>query len=154
MSDLGLSDDERRTLAAVLDEIIPPEEGGRLPGAGVLLDGGDLAGTLRSLPGLSDAITSGIAALNVAAHAHGADGFAALSRDERRAVLHDVGAADAGLLPSLMFLAYATYYRDRRVLETLGFEARPPHPKGYEVPENDLSLIEPVRRRGRLYREC
>jgi hypothetical protein len=33
-------------------------------------------------------------------------------------------------------------------------EARPPHPKGYEMAPHDLSLLDPVRRREKLYRDC
>jgi hypothetical protein len=40
-----------------------------------------------------------------------------------------------------------------RVLEALDLEPRPPHPEGYATVEGDLSLLEPVRRRGRKYRE-
>jgi hypothetical protein len=45
------------------------------------------------------------------------------------------------------------YYQDDRVLQAIGMEARPPFPKGYEVPSGDLSLLDPVRARGRVYRE-
>jgi hypothetical protein len=161
MRDIGFSDDELRTLVAVLDEIIPAGEGGAaasLPGAGILVDGGDLGVTLRAMPGLEPAIRAGLAAVATAAAARPAGasggGFAALPREERLAVLDEVGAADPGFVSSATFLAYATYYRDRRVLEAIGFEPRPPHPKGYEMAPCDVSLTEPVRRRGRMYREC
>ena len=44
-------------------------------------------------------------------------------------------------------------YRDDRVLRSLGMEPRPPFPKGFEVEQGDWSLLEPVKRRGKLYRE-
>lgn len=153
--DLAMSDDEVSTLAAILDEIIPPAGDGRLPGAGVLVAGGDLPGTLGSIPGLEPAIRQGIAAVAAATHDRGQDrAFPELTREERLEVMAVVGEKDPGFLPSLMFLAFATYYRDRRVLEGLGFEARPPHPKGYEMAPGDLTLVGPVRRRGRMYREA
>ena len=46
------------------------------------------------------------------------------------------------------------YYQDDRVLAAIGLEARPPFPKGYDVPAGDLSLLEPVRRRGSIVREA
>lgn len=49
-------------------------------------------------------------------------------------------------------LVLRTYYRDDRVLRSIGMEARPPFPKGYEVDEGDWSLLEPVRARGSVYR--
>ncbi|MEL0323231.1 MAG: hypothetical protein VXA00_02580, partial [Rhodospirillales bacterium] len=44
------------------------------------------------------------------------------------------------------------YYRDDRVMTSLGMELRAPHPKGYEVATGDWSLLEPVRRRQSFYR--
>ena len=46
------------------------------------------------------------------------------------------------------------YYQNDRVLEAIGVGARPPFPEGYQVPSGDLSLLEPVRGRGRIYREA
>ena len=46
------------------------------------------------------------------------------------------------------------YYRDDRVMRSLGMELRPPHPQGFAVEEGDWSLLEPVKRRGRIYREA
>ena len=36
MSEVTFSDEQRRTLTALLDEIVPPSEDGRLPGAGAI----------------------------------------------------------------------------------------------------------------------
>jgi hypothetical protein len=40
------------------------------------------------------------------------------------------------------------YYRDDRVLRSLGIELRAPFPKGHVLPEGDWSLLDPVRARG------
>jgi hypothetical protein len=69
-------------------------------------------------------------------------------------VLNEVSAVDAGLVPSLMFVAYTTYYLEDRVIAALGLEARPPHPKGFVMGPSDPSLLAPVRARGKLYRDC
>jgi hypothetical protein len=37
------------------------------------------------------------------------------------------------------------YYRDDRVMRSLGVEPRPPFPKGFEVEQGDWSLLDPVR---------
>ena len=57
-------------------------------------------------------------------------------------------------LPSLTFHAYVAYYQDGRVALALGLEDRPPYPQGYDMPPNDLSLLDPVRERPKLYREA
>ena len=68
-------------------------------------------------------------------------------------MLNEVAAVDAGLVPSLMFLAYTTYYVEDRVIAALGLEPRPPHPKGFVMGASDPALLDPVRARGKLYRE-
>ena len=44
------------------------------------------------------------------------------------------------------------YYRDDRVMASIGIEVRPPFPEGYAVEEGDLSLLDPVRARGPIWR--
>jgi len=39
------------------------------------------------------------------------------------------------------------YYRDDRVLRSLGLELRAPFPKGYELEQGDWSLLDPVKAR-------
>ena len=51
-----------------------------------------------------------------------------------------------------MSLICQSYYRDPRVLESLGTPPRPPFPEGYEIQQGDWSLLDPVRARGPIYR--
>ena len=46
------------------------------------------------------------------------------------------------------------YYRDDRVMKAIGMERRPPFPLGFQVETGDLSLLEPVRARGKKYRDA
>ncbi|MBL8286911.1 MAG: hypothetical protein JNL85_02920 [Rubrivivax sp.] len=59
---------------------------------------------------------------------------------------------EPALAATFAALVYACYYRDDRVMRSLGLEPRAPHPQGYSVHEGDWSLLEPVRARGRLWR--
>jgi hypothetical protein len=145
----SFSADETRTLAAVLDEIIPPSSDGRLPGAGQLGLAGYIDTALRKTPELRSVIASGLAEIEALARERTAPDFATLSRADKVNVL-----AQQGFVFPLMLQAYAAYYQQPRVLAALGLEARPPHPTGYQMEPNDLSLLDPVRRRPRLYREC
>ena len=45
------------------------------------------------------------------------------------------------------------YYRDDRVMRAIGMEPRAPFPKGYDVEQGDWSLLDPVRARGKIYRD-
>lgn len=151
MSDTILSDDQRRALSCVLDEIVPPRTAVDLPGAGGLGLVARIERVLADSPELVPVVSAGLAALD--ASSRGGD-FAGLARSDRRAVLDTVVAAQPGFLPALVFHTYLGYYADASVQRQLGLEGRPPHPRGYDMERNDLSLVEPVRARGRLYREC
>ena len=45
------------------------------------------------------------------------------------------------------------YYRDDRVVISLGMEARPPFPIGYKVKQGDWTLLDTVKKRTKIYRE-
>ncbi len=44
------------------------------------------------------------------------------------------------------------YYRDDRVVRSLGSEPRRPYPKGHILEDGDWSLLDPVRRRPPMWR--
>jgi hypothetical protein len=69
-------------------------------------------------------------------------------------VLGELSCSPHAFPPMLMLYTFGCYYKHPRVLARYGLEARPPHPKGWEVPPTDLSLLEPVRRRGPIWRKC
>ena len=45
------------------------------------------------------------------------------------------------------------YYRDDRVVRSLGLEPRPPFPKGHVLEQGDWSLLDAVRGRPRMWRD-
>jgi len=145
--------EQARALAAVLDEIIPPGGRPELPGAGELGVVAYVESALRQMPMLEPVIVQGLGALQDASRRLKSVGFAALSKPDRLEVLRELESVDAAFLPTVTFLAFAGYYHDGRVVEALGLEPRPPHPAGYEMPPNDFSLLDPVRRRKKLYRD-
>jgi hypothetical protein len=151
-SDPGFSDQEERALTAALDEIIPPSDDGRLPGAGELGLARFVDEALQRTPALRPVISQGLAGLDDLARGRSAQGFAALPGPDRSQVLNELASAQPGFLPGLMFLTYAGYYQDPRVVEALGLEPRPPFPKGYDMEPNELSLLDEVRQRPTLFR--
>ena len=46
------------------------------------------------------------------------------------------------------------YYQNDKVLEALGLEARPPFPQGYHLDQMDFGLLEPVKKRGKQWRDA
>jgi hypothetical protein len=144
----AFSADERRALACVLDALIPPSADGRLPGAGAAGVATHVESVLRTLPDLRAMVVEGLRDLDVQARAQHDRPFVELGAAERAALVAMQGFGYA-LVPH----TYIGYYQVDSVLEAIGIEPRPPHPKGYVVPENDLTLLEPVRARGKRYRE-
>lgn len=147
-SDSGFSENERRLLASVLDEIIPPSDDGTLPGAGQVGVAGYIEGALRTTPELRSMIGQGLADLEDLARSRHGRSFAGLPRPDKLQLL-----SEQGFVTALTLHTYVGYYQNGRVVETLGLEARPPHPRGYVMEPNDLTLLDRVRRRAKLYRE-
>jgi hypothetical protein len=71
-------------------------------------------------------------------------------REAPAAQLRDSGGQSLIYLERIILQCY---YRDDRVMRSLGLEVRPPYPKGFEVEQGDWSLLDPVRARRKLYRE-
>ena len=65
----------------------------------------------------------------------------------------EVRCAEPGFLKDLALQAANRYYQDDRVLRALGMGRVHLFPKGYDVASGDLSLLDPVRKRGKLYRD-
>lgn len=150
----SLPADQQRMLATLLDVVIPPSADGRLPGAGALGLTDGIARTMQQMPMLRPVVDYGLSALAELATRRNPGGWAALSTTERSEIFAEFTATDQFFLPAFLFLAYSGYYQAPAVVEALGLEARAPHPKGYPMAEDDLTLLDAVRRRGRIYREC
>ena len=154
MTHPGFSDHEARALSAVLDQIIPPSRDGRLPGAGELGLVRHIEQVLEKAPQFKPMLRQGLSAIDELARARNAMGFAALLDPDKLEVLQELTSTEPGFLPSLIFHTYVGYYQHGRVVEALGLEPRPPFPKGYDVEPNDLTLLDAVRLRPKLYREA
>jgi hypothetical protein len=70
-------------------------------------------------------------------------------RNEVAAAFRETGGAPLAALVRVVLLCY---YRDDRVMRSLGQEPRPPFPKGHVVEQGDWSLLDPVRARPPIYR--
>jgi hypothetical protein len=150
----GFSRDEMRLLTSVLDEIIPPSDDGRFPGAGALGLADFVEQNLQKTPELRPVIAQGLSALEDLARSRDSRGFAALSGSDKRDALNELAATQPAFLPSLILQTYAGYYQNGRVVEALGLEPRPPHPEGYDLEPGDFKLLDRVRRRSAMYRKC
>ena len=64
------------------------------------------------------------------------------------------GGAFADLDAALSRVILQCYYRDDRVVRSLGLEPRPPFPKGHTLEQGDWSLLDPVRARPKMWRDA
>jgi hypothetical protein len=148
------SDDQRAALSCVLDAVIPPSRDRRLPGAGELGLGDAIAEAAGANPAMRSAVEQGLAVLDDLARERSGMRFTAVAPAQRAELLQTVAAQQPGFVPNLIFPLYTTYYRHPLVLEALGLEARPPFPKGHAMEPFDERLLDGVRHRPKLYRDC
>lgn len=147
-----LSGDDRLALACVLDTLIPRSEDGALPGAGELGLTQAIGEAMATQEALRAAIGQGLVGFRDAIGSDGTAAFAARTLAERSEILNDLSTGQPAFIASLVSTVYSAYYQHPQVVEALGIETWPPHPKGYEMAAMDESLLDPVRKRPPLYR--
>jgi hypothetical protein len=140
-----LTAEQVRDFRALAGIIIPPSAVYGVPGAD---DERIFNDVLRSLERDRDDIGRALAQL--AGLAGGA--FADLEQARRVEVASGFREAGGAALAALVRVVLLCYYRDDRVMRSLGQEVRPPFPKGHVVEQGDWSLLDPVRARPRMYR--
>lgn len=137
---------ERESLRIIVGHIIPASTAHGVPGAD---DGAIFADIVLSAQRDVAPLRAAVAAVEIAA----SGSFAALGRTEQSALLAGFREAHPALARACEVIAARCYYRDDRVMRAIGMEVRPPFPLGFEVEQGELDLLEPVRRRGKIYRD-
>ena len=129
--------DDIRTVAAM---IIPPSDEYKVPGAD---DPAIQADMLKTL-GRDTALVA--QALDQLARLAGKP-LASLDPAKRDTVAQQFRATGGAPAATLVRVVLQCYYRDDRVLRSLGLELRAPFPKGYVLNDGDWSLLDPVKAR-------
>ena len=127
--------DDLRTVAAM---IVPASEEYKVPGAD---DPAIQADMLKTL-GRDAALVA--QALDHLARLAGKP-LAELDPARRDAVATEFRATGGAAAATLVRVVLQCYYRDDRVLRSLGIELRAPFPKGHVLPDGDWSLLDPVK---------
>jgi hypothetical protein len=79
--------------------------------------------------------------------------LAELDAARRDTVATEFRATGGAAAATLVRVVLQCYYRDDRVLRSLGLELRAPFPQGYTLEQGDWSLLDPVKARsGKLRR--
>jgi len=138
---------QRDDLRAIAAEIIPASAEFEVPGADDPAIQADILATLGR-----DAGPVG-EALGLLARLAGAP-LASLDRSQREAVALELRGKGGEAVATLTRVVLQCYYRDDRVVRSLGLEPRPPYPKGHVLEDGDWSLLDPVRARPPMWRRA
>jgi hypothetical protein len=136
--------DDLRIIAGLL---IPASEEFDVPGADDPAIQADIVATL----GRDAALVA--EALNMVARIAGAP-LAGLDRPQRETVAIESRANGGAAVATLTRVVLQCYYRDDRVVRSLGLEPRPPFPRGHVLEDGDWSLLAPVRARPPFWRRA
>jgi hypothetical protein len=147
LTNTTLTEAEIADLRCIAGMIVPASSKYRVPGAD---DDVVFADILKSLGrDTADVRTALALASSLAGEAVAA--LDPVARDALGARLRTAGGNPMAVLTRLVLLCY---YRDDRVLMSLGLEPRPPFPKGYELEQGDWSLLDPVKARKPFWRQA
>ncbi len=142
-----LSPPELRDLQCVAGMMIPASSEYGVPGADDAVIFADIVKSLgRDLNDVRHALAT------LAEMAGGA--FADRDAARRYAVAEAFRARGGPQVAALSRAVLQCYYRDDRVVSSLGLEPRPPFPKGHVLEQGDWSLLDPVRARPKLWRDA
>ena len=140
----GLSPAEISDLRRVAGIMIPADDTYRVPAAD---DPAIIADMVRTLGRDTADIRAALAMLSAAGP------FDALDDAGAVRVTMQLLAGSGPAVQTLGRIVLSAYYRDDRVMRSLGREARPPFPQGHTLPEGDWSLLDAVKRRPQLWRD-
>jgi hypothetical protein len=138
---------QRNDLRAIAGIIIPASAEFDVPGADDPAIQADMLATL----GRDAALVR--EALDELAHVAGTP-LSSLDPVRREAAAVDLRAKGGPAVATLTRVVLQCYYRDDRVVRSLGLEPRPPYPKGHVLEDGDWSLLDPVRARPPLWRRA
>lgn len=145
-SGASLSPLEMRDLRRLAGMMIPASADHDVPGADDAIIFADIVQSLgRDLGDVRAALTE------LSALAEGA--FADLDATRAKVVAETFHASRSPAATTLGRVVLQCYYRDDRVLRSLGVEPRPPFPKGHTLEQGDWSLLDAVRGRPKLWRD-
>jgi hypothetical protein len=136
--------DDLRTVAAM---IVPASDEYRVPGADDPAIQADMLATMGRDTMLVQTALDHLARL-------AGKPLAELEAARRDEVAKEFRATGGVAAATLVRVVLQCYYRDDRVLRSLGIEPRAPFPKGHVLPEGDWSLLNPVKARGGTLRRA
>jgi hypothetical protein len=146
-TEITLTAAQRDDLRTIAGAMIPASAEYSVPGADDAIIQADIVATLGRDAGMVRQ------ALDQLAQLAGMP-FADLDAMRRAAVARQFRASCGAAAATLARVVLQSYYRDDRVVRSLGLELRPPFPKGYTLEQGDWSLLDPVKARPSMWRRA
>jgi hypothetical protein len=141
----ALTSAQRDDLRVISGMMIPESSEYKVPGADDAAIQGDILATLGRDTKMVSAALDHIARL-------AGKSLASLDDAKRWALVTELRASGGAPAATLARVILQCYYRDDRVLRSLGLELRAPFPRGHVLPDGDWSLLDPVKARPRSLR--
>ena len=138
---LQLTRAQRDDLRTVAGMIVPASDEYKVPGADDAVIQADILATLGRDTKLVATALDHLARL-------AGQPLADLDSAGRDAVAQEFRKHGGTAAATLVRVVLQCYYRDDRVLRSLGLELRAPFPRGHVLPDGDWSLLDPVKARG------
>ncbi len=143
---MTLSETEMHDLRILAGMMIPASETYGVPGA-------DDPAILADIVGTMGRDTADVRAALAELSAVAGGSFADLAVAARREVAIQFLSSNSPALATLSRVIVQCYYRDDRVVRSMGQEPRAPFPKGHKLEQGDWSLLDPVRSRPKMWRD-
>ena len=134
--------DDLRAIAAIM---IPTSAEFDVPGADDPMIQADIVATLGRDAGLVREALDQLVSL-------AGRPLAGLDLARQQAVVTDLRAKGGPAVATLIRVLLQCYYRDDRVVRSLGLEPRPPFPQGHVLEDGDWSILDRVRARPPMWR--
>jgi hypothetical protein len=143
-----LTEEDRRTLAAVMDRLIPPVDD--LPGAGSM----GLVADVETMAAGHGRYAAALAACLTVLSGGTSTDFLALDGDRQDAAIRAVEVAEPRAFATMLEAVYVAYYSRPEVHRRIGWRTGPLQPAGFALPPFDGAVLETVRHRRPFWRQA
>lgn len=150
-TDNPFTTDEQRTLLAVVGAVIPASSDHGVPGADDPDIAADILATARPYQAT---VAVALAQIQSIAGERYDTAYEDLDTATRAKLANEATRSRFAGVGTLVTITAQCYYRDDRVMQSLGMEPRSPYPDGFDIPQGDWSLLDPVKRRGKIYKDA
>ena len=147
-----LAREDQQTLSTLLSAVLPANQELGTPAANDPNIMEDILRTLR--PASNEMVVEGLGDLRESSQARFGIPFEECEDAQKVTLFNEMRSRNGNFYRTLSSVLLQCYYRNDDVMRSLGMEPRPPFPEGYEIPKGDLSLLEPVRQRGKIWRDA